>query len=325
MARLDAPRAPLLLVTIALALGCAVGDNDDGFSSGPALTFGNVSSASGTPADTSDTDDGDSDSATTAGTGNASADGNDGPVDTGSCTPSAELCNGLDDDCDGQIDNGNPESGQPCQTGNAGVCAAGVTTCEAGALACAPSMSASAEVCDGLDNDCNGQIDDGVGGGQACNTGMPGICADGQTSCANGSVECIPVTGPQAESCNGVDDDCNGQVDNGNPGGGGACNTGMPGICAAGTTQCSGGGLVCQQNQGAGNEVCGNGLDDNCNGQVDEGCNTCAHDLCVTGVALTLGCHPCVNQVCAIDPFCCNTSWDGICVGEVTSICGIPC
>ena len=34
---------------------------------------------------------------------------------------------------------------------------------------------------------------------------------------------------------------------------------------------------------------------------------------------------PVLAGICASDPFCCNNSWDGICVGEVGSICGLTC
>ncbi len=51
----------------------------------------------------------------------------------------------------------------------------------------------------------------------------------------------------------------------------------------------------------------------------------CAHSDCSTGGALTSGCNSCVTSICAQDPFCCNTSWDSICVGEVGSICGQTC
>jgi hypothetical protein len=51
----------------------------------------------------------------------------------------------------------------------------------------------------------------------------------------------------------------------------------------------------------------------------------CAHPLCQTGGALVNGCDPCVTQICAVDPFCCNTSWDGLCVNQVTSVCGLAC
>ena len=35
--------------------------------------------------------------------------------------------------------------------------------------------------------------------------------------------------------------------------------------------------------------------------------------------------HDCCVTVCALDPFCCDVSWDGICVGEAAQFCGPPC
>ncbi|HWB82078.1 MAG TPA: hypothetical protein VG755_44250, partial [Nannocystaceae bacterium] len=63
-----------------------------------------------------------------------------------------------------------------------------------------------------------------------------------------------------------------------------------------------------------------NGLDDDCDGNVDNGCG-CPHDLCTTGAAMVSGCDPCVTSVCASDSFCCNNSWDSLCVNEVETIC----
>lgn len=57
------------------------------------------------------------------------------------------------------------------------------------------------------------------------------------------------------------------------------------------------------------------------------GCD-CVHDPCVDGQQnepLDAGCNPCVAAVCAADPYCCNNDWDGICVGEVGTLCGITC
>jgi hypothetical protein len=48
----------------------------------------------------------------------------------------------------------------------------------------------------------------------------------------------------------------------------------------------------------------------------------CIHDLCTQGDAVTYGCDTCANRICDVDPYCCNTAWDGICVGEVLSVCG---
>lgn len=118
--------------------------------------------------------------------------------------------------------------------------------------------------------------------------------------------------------------DCDGGYDEGNPGGGAACSTGLPGICAAGTSTCQNGTLVCVQNQQPVSEICGNGLDDDCDGQVDDGCpgGGCAHDTCATGAALISGCEPCVSQICAADPWCGNNDWDDLCVQEMRTVRG---
>ncbi|MBW2458047.1 MAG: hypothetical protein JRI68_26315 [Deltaproteobacteria bacterium] len=47
----------------------------------------------------------------------------------------------------------------------------------------------------------------------------------------------------------------------------------------------------------------------------------CGHDECALGDALTANCSPCATDVCAIDPYCCSTSWDQICVQEAGDLC----
>ncbi|MEZ4390330.1 MAG: DUF4114 domain-containing protein [Polyangiales bacterium] len=54
-----------------------------------------------------------------------------------------------------------------------------------------------------------------AGGGDRCDTGMPGACAQGIRQCRNGMLACLPVTQPRPERCNGQDDDCDGMVDEG--------------------------------------------------------------------------------------------------------------
>lgn len=49
----------------------------------------------------------------------------------------------------------------------------------------------------------------------------------------------------------------------------------------------------------------------------------CGHSLCEVGPAVPFNCDTCVGQICAVDSFCCTSSWDGLCVSEVTSICGL--
>jgi len=53
----------------------------------------------------------------------------------------------------------------------------------------------------------------------------------------------------------------------------------------------------------------------------------CTHSPCQQGPVLVAGCGPneCVAWICAADPFCCAVRWDGICVGEVTSVCHRRC
>ena len=99
--------------------------------------------------------------------------------------PSAEACNGVDDDCDGVVDNGNPGGGASCVTGLSGACAGGTVTCGGGSLSCVPDQAPSAEVCDGIDNDCNGVADDGAAGASC----PSGVCAAGACqapSCTDG-------------------------------------------------------------------------------------------------------------------------------------------
>ena len=52
--------------------------------------------------------------------------------------------------------------------------------------------------------------------GQACQTGMPGVCADGQLQCGvSGTTTCVPLTPAGPTQCNGLDNDCNGVIDTG--------------------------------------------------------------------------------------------------------------
>jgi len=53
------------------------------------------------------------------------------------------------------------------------------------------------------------------GGGEACDTGMDGVCAEGTMQCARGALTCLPNVPASDETCNALDDDCDGDVDEG--------------------------------------------------------------------------------------------------------------
>ena len=73
--------------------------------------------------------------------------------------------------------------------------------------------------------------------GQACTAGVGACQSNGTIVCSGAADQCTAVAGtPQLETCNTIDDDCNGFVDDGNPGAGVTCTTGLLGVCAAGAT-----------------------------------------------------------------------------------------
>lgn len=219
---------------------------------------------------------------------------------------SLELCNGADDDCDGLTDEdfglGGQPVGSPCL--GTGECGIGVVVCSAsGNPVCStepggPASGAKAEVCNGLDDDCDGSNDEGLAWqgialGSACS--VPGQCGTGSVICAKGEAVCstapgVPGSPATAELCNALDDDCDGQTDEGVALGdlpiGAACPA--KGICPAGVVTCSSAGAAtCSTWPGgpvsaAQPEVC-NGVDDDCDDQTDE-------DLSWQGIPLGSAC-----------------------------------
>ena len=185
------------------------------------------------------------------------------------CVPEAETCNGVDDDCDGRIDEDDPELGEGCSTGLPGPCWQGRLRCEEGALACVGVVQPGEELCNGLDDDCDGEADeDAPQANEECESEVPGICGFGRTRCANGILHCDPVD-PEEELCDGLDNDCNGLVDEGAPGHEEPCLTGLLGVCGEGIGWCENGVFDCVQQEEPSREEC-DGRDNDCDGEVDE-------------------------------------------------------
>jgi len=194
---------------------------------------------------------------------NLNPDGNDG-CEYG-CTPAdpaIEVCNALDDDCDGATD----EELEGCGCAN-------------------PGQEPVPEVCNRADDDCDGVTDDGL---DTCR------CKDGGAPLA-------------AERCNRIDDDCDGLVDENVPRC--ACQDGKAG---ADTERCNridddcneviDDVVACACTGGAdpSAEVC-NGIDDDCSGVIDDGVDKALSGCSAEGV--------------------CATGLDVLCLGELGWVC----
>ena len=111
----------------------------------------------------------------------------------------------------GAVAGGGPTS-EPCSVEGATerCCAEGTRTCHAGTWGACDGAFISAESCNGVDDDCNGRTDElGV---FSCGVGA---CAVSVTACVDGALAtCTPLEpATQVDGCNGIDDDCDGSVD----------------------------------------------------------------------------------------------------------------
>ncbi len=155
------------------------------------------------------------------------------------CTPSTEICDNKDNDCDGKIDE---DLSRDCKT----ACGSGKETCRAGKWEGCTAPKPQTEICDGKDNDCNGQIDEGCqcqsGTSRPCGKNV-GTCKEGTQACEGGKWGTCTGIEAVVEICDGKDNDCNGQIDDG-PLGGEECDLG--GGAGKGRLVCFKGQMLCQ-------------------------------------------------------------------------------
>ncbi len=236
--------------------------------------------------------------------------------------PSAtEVCNGIDDNCDGLIDDADPNVvGQQVWYADTdgdtfGDASVSIQACDqpTGYVSNSDDCNdananvnpSAIEICgNGIDDNCDGQIDEGCSTYTYFNDSDNDSYGDpllfitttnpippigyvtNNTDCDDTNANINPAA---TEICNGIDDNCNGLVDDADPnvvgqqvwyadgdGDGFGSATSFTSACNQPAGYVSNSNDCDDSNSNinpSATEICGNGIDDNCDGQTDEGCS----------------------------------------------------
>lgn len=228
--------------------------------------------------------------------------------------PFTEICDGVDNDCDGVVDGFAQEcTDMPDPPGNPGVgiCQPGLQVCPSDGsgmfgMCIGEVQPQPNDFCDSLDNDCDGATDEGH-----IPLGCFDMCGMGITTCVNGVIECQGFVQPEPETCDSMDNDCDGVVDEGVPDMG-PCDDGGILVCEPGTLTCVGGSYMCVGGLPATPEAC-DCIDNDCDNVTDEDPGTicgpgrecidceCASPCSAGEFPCPLG-QLCENGFCVTDP-----------------------
>jgi WD40 repeat protein/formylglycine-generating enzyme required for sulfatase activity len=261
-------------------------------------------------------------------------DDNDGDPDATDCAPlnaaihngAQETCNGRDDDCDGQTDEGYPITDTD---GDGRIDCADPDDDDDGepdSADCVPLDPAirhgNLEICDGKDNDCDGLTDDGDLDGDGTSDCLdPDIDGDGDAN----ATDCAPydpaVRHEAVETCDGRDEDCDGQTDQAvdcSDGDGCTVET------CAGTLGCLTAPKDCNDDNACTTDACLAGI---CYAaqphpyatSCDDGSDATVNDLCVAGVCV--GQPTGLGQACTSNLDCARDAWCALPDGRSTGYC----